>query len=213
MSNILDAEDEVVFSEPILAQKGVRCGISFVESNEWEVKKKEKWSDAQASAMSEFLVPDAEGKGKLVKALKITVNISDDSVRTEHEDAKPRLTIEDHLNLEKYPYPDKEGNVKWLGRQKLYQLEEAFGFEPVFKAGGQVVEPHVTRTGKKVAPKIEGVSRVLNPDFYNAYFNADDTPKVDEWVGKEIYADISLENSEKFGDRNGITRYVKAPEV
>lgn len=207
MSKYLEEADDVQFSEPILAQKGVRCGISFVEKTVWTVKEKEKWSEEQHEAMQGLI-------GQTADAVKLTVTISDDSVRTEHEDAKPRLTIEDQFNIEAFPYPDKNtGKVKKLGRQKLFQVEEAFGFEPVFKVGDETVEAHVTKTGRKVAPKLEGVKRVVNPDFFGAYFTAEGEPVTDNWIGKEVYADISVRRSDQFGDKNEVQRYVKAPEV
>lgn len=204
--SILDQEDEVQFSEPILAQKGVRCGITNVEANDWEIKNKESWTDEQKALMQDYV-------GKKTKAVKLTVQISDDTVKTEHEGAMPRLTIEHYFNLEKHPYPDKKtGGVSFMGRQVLYQLEEAFGFDPVFKAGGEIVEPHVTKSGKKVAPKVDGVTRAVNPDFYRAYFNSNDEPIASEWTGKTVYCDITVEKNEQFGDRNAIARFVKAPQ-
>ena len=108
--------------------------------------------------------------------MKLTCTIADPStVRTEQETMRPRLTIEHHMNVARYPYLDKKsGEVKWLGRQGLYDLEEAFGFDPVFTNGdGQPVEPFITRTGRKVAPKGEGIKRSLNPAFTQAYFTTE----------------------------------------
>ncbi len=207
MNKFLDEAEEVQFSEPILAQKGVRVGVTFAEGVVWTIKDKEKWSDAQRETMQSMI-------GQEFKALKLSLTISDDSVQTEHSNAKPRLTIEDQFNIQKYPYPDKnDGSLKWLGRQKLYQLEEALGFDPTFKAGGEIVEAHITKSGRKVAPKVDGVTRVLNPDFFDAFFDGDGNPKTDNWVGKALYADVTLEKNEQFGDRNAIARYVKGPEV
>jgi hypothetical protein len=192
MSKYLEEEDDVQFSEPIIAQKGVRCGIQFATKSTWTNKV----------------------DGNPYDACKLTVTISDDSVKTEHSDAKPKLTIEDQFNLQNYPYTDKKtGEIKKLGRSKLYQLEQAFGFEPVFQVGGKIVEPFVTKAGNKVAPKIEGVKRVLNPDFFKSYFKEDGSPNLDNLVGKIIYADIEVEKSEQFGAKNVISRYVKAPII
>ena len=194
MSRGLEEQDSVQFSEPILAQKGVRLGVSFAEYTQWEAK-----------------TGDLKN-GQKYDACKLTLTISDDSVKTEHADAKPRMTIEDQFNVVQFPYEDKKtGEPRILGRTKLYQLEEVFGFEPVFKVNGQIVAPFITRTGRKVAPKLEGVKRVINPDFYNAYFNSEDKPIVDNWAGKVIYADVDVEKSEQYGDKNKITKYVKAP--
>ena len=191
MSNpYTEQEDDVQFSEPILAQKGVKLKVAFVEKTAWKNKI----------------------DGQPYDAIKLTLTIDDSSVRTEHSDAKPKLTIEDQFNIVQYPYIDKKtGETKKLGKTKLYQLEQAFGFDPVFKAGGQVVAPYVTKTGNKVAPKIEGVKRSLNEDFFNAYFSSLGAPNVDNWVDKVLYADINVETSEQFGSKNVIDRYVKAP--
>ena len=184
MSKYLEEADDVQFSEAILAQKGVKMKVGFVERTEWEEK----------------------------TAGKLTLKIDDMNVKTEHADAKPRLTIEDQFNIESFLYEDKKtGEVKKLGRTKLYQLEETFGFDPIFTVGGNVVEPFVTKRGNKVAPKVEGVKRIVNPSFFKAYFNMDGSPIVDSFVDKTIYADIEVESSEQFGDRNVIARYVKAP--
>lgn len=192
MSKYLTEEDDVQFSEPILAQKGVRIGISFAEKVEWKSKH----------------------DGNSYDACKLTVQISDDTVKTEHADAKPKLTIEDQFNIVQYPYLDKKtGTMKKLGKQKLYQLEQVFGFDPCFQANGKAVEPFVTKSGNKVAPKVEGVKRFINPDFFNAYFDESGNPRIDNWVGKTLYADIEVETSEQFGSKNVIARYVKGPSI
>lgn len=207
MSKYTEEQDDITFSEPILAQKSVRCGIQFAEKTQWEIKAKKDWTSEQSMMMADLI-------GKKFDATKLTVQISDDSVKTEHSDAKPKLTIEDQFNIEGYPYPDKKtGSVKKLGKQKLYQLEAAFGFEPCFQVNGQPVEPFVTKSGNKVAPKIEGVKRVVNKDFFDAYFTADGDPVIDNWVGKTVYADIDVEDSAIYGAKNVIGRYVKAPVI
>ncbi len=207
MSYLTD-QDDIQFFEPILPQKGVKLKVNFVESTEWEVKAKPSWSSTQNSNMAEHV-------GKKFDALKMTLDIDDQSVKTEHADARPRLTLEHQFNIERYPYPDKNtGSVKWMGRQNLYQVEEAFGFDPVFlDKGGSKVPPFITKTGNKVAPKIDGVKRVLNPDFANAYLDADGKPYVGNWVGKTIYANVEVERSEKYGAKNIIQAFVKAPII
>ena len=215
MSKYTEEQDDVQFSEPILAKKQVRCGIQFAEHTQWEVKTKKTWDIDQVNAMQDYL-------GKRYDALKLAIQISDDSVKTEHAEAKPKLTIEDQFNLESYPYFDKKaGIVKKMGKSKLYQFEQAFGFDPVFMLDGQTVAPFVTKAGNKVAPKLEGVKRVINPDFFNAYFRITTDefgaekaiPVLDNWVGKVVYADIEVETSEQFGSKNVIARYVKAPVI
>jgi hypothetical protein len=196
MSKYTEEADDVQFSEPILAQKGVRCGVSFAEKTEWEEKTK------------------GVKNGIKKDACKLTLQISDDSVRTEHADAKPKLTVEDAFNIQTFIYEDKKtGEPKKLGRQKLFQLESCMGFDPCFQVDGKAVEPFVTKAGNKVAPKIQGkeVKRVVNPDFFNAYFDENGNPKTDNWIGKTIYADIEVEESVQYGNKNVIARYVKAP--
>lgn len=192
MSRYTDEQDDVQFSEPIVAQKGVKLKVSFVEKTVWKNKV----------------------DGKEYDACKLTLQIDDSSVKTEHADAKPKLIIEDQFNIERYPYLDKNtGEQKMLGKIKLYQLETALGFEPVFKVNGEVVAPYITRTGNKVAPKIEGVKRSVNEKFFDAYYNQDGSPTIDNWIDKTIYADVQVEVSEQFGNKNVIARYVKAPLV
>ena len=196
MAGWADEADEVQFSEPVLAKKDCKVRVDFAESATWKVK--------------EHVVGHV---GEEYKALKLTLTITDQNVQTEHADAKPRLTLEHQFNIERYPYMDKKtGQVKWLGRANLHELEEALGFDPVFvSAEGQQVEPYVSKTGRKLAPKLEGVKRKLNPAFAQAYFREDGTVNPDNWIDKELYADIDVERSEKFGDKNVVKRFKQAP--
>lgn len=194
MSHWATEQDDVQFSEPILAQKGVRLKVAFAEGTTWKDKTGLNAGDTPA--------------------IKLTLDIDDDTVKCEHADAKPKRTIVDQFNIGQHPYLDKKtGEVKKLGKQKLYQVEEAFGFEPVFLVNGKKVEPFVTRTGAKRAPKIDGVKRTMNPEFLTAYFDADGNPNVDNWVGKTIYANVGVEVSEQYGSKNVIDAYVKAPAI
>ena len=196
MPNYLTEEDDVQFSEPILPQKGVKLKLTFAEKTQWEAK------------------TGGEKNGNKYDAVKLTLEIDDTSVRTEHADARPKKVIEDQFNIVQFPYEDKKtGEVKKLGRQKLYDIEGAFGFDPIFLVDGKRVEPFVSKSGNKLAPKVEGVKRVINPDFFDAYFNGEGAPKLENWSNKTIYADVDLEVSEKFGNRNSIVRYVKAPLI
>lgn len=209
MNKYTEEAEDVQFSEPIKAQKQVRCGIQFAEKEQWEIKMKTVWTEEQKATMAGLI-------GQKFDACKLTLTISDDSVQTEHENAKPKLTIEDQFNIESYPYPDKKtGELKKLGRQKLYELEEVFGFDPCFEVDGQKVEPFVNKVGRKVAPKVKDkeVKRKLNPDFFNAYFDENGEPRKDNWIGKVVYADIALETSEQYGSKNVIGRYVRGPQA
>lgn len=185
-------QDEQVFSEPILAQKGVKLKVNFAEGAKWKSKV----------------------DGKEYEAIKLTLDIDDDSVKCEHADARPKTTIADQFNLAQFPYTDKKtGDVKKLGRSKLYQIEEALGFEPVFLVNGQKVDAYITKTGSKRAPKIEGVKRTLNPDFMDAYFTGEGIPNMSNWAGKTLYANVGVETSEQYGSKNIIEAYVKAPVI
>lgn len=192
--------DEVVFREPISEQKDVKAKISFAEPTEWRPK------DA---------VKALGGVEDSYKAAKLTVAITDDTVKTEHSDALPRLIIEDQFNVQRYPYLDKKtGKLAWMNRQRLFDLETAFGFDPVFVDRSEnVVPPHITRSGAKVAPKVDGVARILNPAFLGAYFHDDMTVNPTNWIDKEILIDVKIESSETFGDKNVITRYKKVATI
>lgn len=192
MSVFTTEQDEIQTFEPILAQKQVKLQLGFAESSEWTSKvDKNKYP-----------------------AAKFTWGIIDKTVKTEHDDAQPRLTVVDQFNLLRFPYPDKKtGETKYVGRNALYQLEAALGFDPIFMAGDGIVEPHITKSGNKVAPKGDNVKRVVNPDFFNNYFNEEGVPNMDNWFDKVIYADIGVEHSEQYGSKNIIKRYVKAPVI
>ena len=192
MTTFQDQEDDVIFNEPIQAKKDCKIKITFAELTEWKVK----------DTVTGY-------EGQQFPAMKLTIMVIDPDVHCEHPDARPRV-IEDQFNLEKYPYLDKKtAEVKWLGRQKVYDLEQALGFEPLFVVNGERVEPYVTRNGNKVAPKTPGVKRKLNPEFASAYFDGNGIPKVDNWIDKELLADIEVEKSEQYGDKNVIKRYKK----
>ena len=194
-------KDPVIFREPILEQKDVKARITFAEPTEWKPKE----------AVREL----GEVK-ESYKACKLTVVLTDiDSVRTEHADALPKPLIDDQFNVERYPYADKKtGKLAWMNRGKLFNLEEAFGFDPCFVDGeGNPVEPYVTRSGNKVAPKIDGVARVLNPDFVSAYFHTDMTVNPTNWIDKDIVIDVGVEKNEQYGDKNTILRYKKVQAI
>lgn len=206
INKFAEQSDEQSFFEPILEKKECQVRITNVEHAMWEVKKDDNNSLKTAALEEAGLI------GKKFNALKIELEITDEDVRCEHEDAKPSRTVNTQFNTEQYPYfAKKDGVIKKLGRAQLYQIEEAFGFEPVFIDGsGQVVEAHVTKTGRKVAPKVEGVKRRLNPDFLGAYFEVgtDDDgndlllPVSANWIGRDMIAHIGVESSEQYGNKN-----------
>lgn len=193
--------DEVQFREPVLEQKNVKARISFAESTEWRPK--------EAVRALDSTLQDS------YKACKLSVILTDDSLRTEHADALPKLVIDDQFNVVKYPYLNKKtGGVSFLSREKLFALESAFGFDPVFvDADGNEVEPFITRNGNKVAPKLPGVARVLNPSFVSSYFNEDMTVNPTNWIDKVILVDVGVETNEQFGNKNTIQRYKKVESI
>ena len=195
-----DESDTVQFAEPILPKKDCRVRIDFAESVDWTVKAANKGG-----------APGHEGE--VYHAMKLTVVITDPNIQIEHEGGKPRLSLEHQINLDKYPFLSKKtGTVEWMGRNGLYELEEALGFDPVFVDGaGASVEPFLTRSGRKVAPKVEGVKRQVNLDFASSYFHPDGSVNPDNWINKIVYADIEVEKSEQYGDRNRIARFKRAP--
>ncbi len=190
-----DESDDVLVTEPILAKKDCKVRIDSVEKTSWTVKEG---------------VPGYSGKS--YAALKGTATIIDEQVQTEHEGARPRLSLDFQFNLEKYPFVDrKTGEIRFMGKGSLYELQEALGFDPVFQdAQGQPVAPYVTKAGRKVAPKGEGIKQVINPDFLTAYFTPEGEPKL-EFAEQVVYADIGVERSEQYGDKNVIKRFKRAP--
>lgn len=193
-----DEGDAVQFSEPIQPKKDCRLEVSFAEPASWKVKEH---------------VPGYAGQE--FKAAKLTLRITDEQIETEHAGGKPKLTIEHQFNVDRYPYLNKKtGEVGWMGRQALFELEEAFGFDPVFTdAGGVKVEPFISKTGRKMAPKGNGIQRVFNPEFASAYFHPNGTINPDNWVGKTVYADVEVEKSDQYGDKNVIKRFKRAPAL
>ena len=182
-----DERDAVVSNEPIMPLEKCRLEITFVERNDWTSKAEDH-------------------KGEKFPALKVTYKVIDERAETESKDANVKA-VEDVLNLTKFPYTDKTtGETKYLRRGKLFDLERALGFEPVFvDESGKAVEPRVSkRNGNKYGPK--GSSQTLNTDFEDAYFDAGGNPKVDNWIDKEVLADIDIERNEEFGDRNKVKR-------
>ena len=194
--------DEVIFREPMLEQQDVQAKISFAEPSEWKLKD-------QVKAIGGDQVKD------IYKACKLTVAITDDSVKTEHPDALPKMIVEDQFCVQKYPYVDKKtGKLAWMNRQKLFDLERAFGFDPCFvDRQGNSVEPYISRTGSKLAPKVDGCARVINADFLSNYFHEDMTINPTNWIDKSILVDIGVEKSEQYGDKNIIKRYKKVSTI
>ena len=208
MSNpFLEQGDKQSFFEPIKKKDDCAVRIDFAEHNWWTPKEE-----------TMGMLP--ENEQRKYNAVKLTVTIIDENVECEHENARPKTTLDVQFNTEAYPYVNKKtGEISKMNRGMLYQLEEAMGFEPYFVDGnGNAVDAFITKTGRKVAPKVPGVARRLNEDFFNAYFSfkTDEElgipkamPVIDNWVGKEILASIDIEHSEQYGSKNVVKRFKK----
>lgn len=179
--------------EPILEKKDCKVRILGAETKPWKPKV-------------------GTGVEKETNAMKLQIEITDEDARCENADAKPSKRIDDYINLEKHPYVGKDGEVAYMGTSKVYQLEQALGFEPVFvDKSGKPVDAHITKTGKKVCP--EGASQKLNADFLEAYFDANDCPVFGAWEGKEIVAHVGMgKASEEFSAKNEVKKYIAKAE-
>jgi hypothetical protein len=204
-----ESGDPQSFDEPIQPKRGCKLKVHFVEAADWVPKDEVLRLDPgvrRASANPQDLLEHPK-----FRALNLQLRVIDDNVETEHTEGRPAI-ITDRFPLQRYPYWSKKNQaIDWMNRFKLFQLEEAFGFEPVFLAeDGERLEARITRTGRKLAPKVAGVRRVLNPEFQGAYFDQDLRPKVDNWLDQDLTADVVLDPDEGFGERNSIARYVTA---
>lgn len=151
------------------------------------------------------------------RVMKLTIQITDDSVETENVDAKPKRRIDDMVILEQHPYVDsRDGVQKVMKLEKLFQLQQFLGFEPLFvNAHGQPVEPYVTKTGRKTCPK--GASIAFQPAFLDAYFDANEEPRFDAWMNLEGVASIGLkkqseEETLQYGAKNEVKSYAPKGE-
>ena len=149
------------------------------------------------------------------RVMKLTINITDEAVETENSDAKPRRKLDDMVILEPHPYVDKDGAQRFMKLEKLFQLQQFLGFEPRFvNKFGQEVDPHITKTGRKVCPKDASIA--FQPAFLDAYFDANEEPRFDAWMSLEGVASIGLkkqseEETLQYGAKNEVTSY--APQA
>ena len=192
--SIWDAEDQVDSFEPIQPKDNCELKVVSVEPDEWKVK------DGVIGH-----------EGETTKSVKMQLQIMDKDVETKSEGAKPRRNFEIIFNVAPHYYLSKDNEVKVLGRSTLFQLEEAMGFDPIYVNGDGPVEPFVTRTGRKRAPKGDGVKRKVNPDYVEAYFYPDGNIKPDNWVDKTLYAKVGIRESDQFGDKNVVKAFKPAP--
>lgn len=150
------------------------------------------------------------------RVMKLTIQITDELVETENSDAKPRRKLDDMVILEPHPYVDKDGVQRFLKLEKLFQLQQFLGFEPLFvNKFGQVVDPHITKTGRKVCPKDASIA--FQPAFLDAYFDANEEPRFDAWMNLEGVASIGVkkdtpENIEQYGLKNEVKSYAPKGE-
>ena len=164
----------------------------------------------EGASLHDWTPKEATGVTEKTRAMKLEITITDDNVQTENSDAKPARKIDDYINLAPHPYVNKDGEKAMLRPNKVYQLQRAFGFDPLFVDDeGSPVEPKITKTGNKVCPA--GAHEKLNPDFLDAYFDESDEPKFGSFEGKEIIAHVGVgKGTAEFGPRNEIKAY-KAP--
>jgi len=200
--------EPIVFWEPILPKKDCKLEILSAEGGVYTVK------------------PFTEGgafghEGEVAKTITLTLQITDDNAPTEHEDGRPQLTFKQTMIIEKYPFSVKEKDqaktpteeVGWMGINLLHSLAQALGFDPKFVDGsGSSVEPYVNpRNGNKSAPRgVDGISKLLNPEFKNAFFDTDGNPLL-EFGGKIVYGDIKIQRDEAYPDKNQVTRFKRKP--
>jgi len=177
--------------EPIMEKKDCRIKILGATKHNWKPK-------------------EATGVTEETNAMKLELSIEDDDAVTENKDAKARKRIDDYINLAPHPYVDKSGEKQMLRPSKVYQLQRALGFDPVFVGdAGEPVPPRITRTGAKACPV--GCHERLNPDFLDAYFDSNDEPKFGSWVDKDVIAHVGVDpGTEEFSPSNKVRSY-KAP--
>ena len=76
--------------EPIIEKKDCKVKILGAVTHDWKPK-------------------EGTGAQKDTRGMKLELQIVDDEAVCENQDAKPRVRIDDYMNLEKHPYIDKNG--------------------------------------------------------------------------------------------------------
>lgn len=184
--------------EPMAPKKDCRLKIVGAEmAPSWKHKVEGK---------SEYKEP-----GK-TRVMKLNLHITDEDAVTENKDAKLRRKFEDLVILERHPYRDKmTGETKYMALNKLFQLQEALGFEPKYvDDDGNEVEPKISASGRKYPPK--GAHIAFRDEFLDAYFDENDEPKFSSWLDLDVTASVgyknqSEEDTENFGRRNEVKAY------
>lgn len=146
--------------------------------------------------------------GSKTLAMKVTLDVVDPRAKCANVDAKPKQ-ITDYINLEVHPSQAEGKKATYIG--KALGLMRALGFEPTYvDDAGNEVEPKITRSGNKVAP--EGSSTRFNKAFIEAYFTNDDdgqqSPKFGVWADVKVRANLKVEESEEYGDKNAVVKYL-----
>ena len=150
------------------------------------------------------------------RVMKLSIMITDDLVETENSDAKPRRKLDDMVILEPHPYVDKNSVQQFLRLEKLFQLQQFLGFEPVFiDSAGNECDPHITKTGRKACPK--GASIGFRKEFIDAYFDSNEEPKFGVWMNIDGVASIGVkkqteEQAAQFGTGNEVKSYAPKGE-
>lgn len=146
--------------------------------------------------------------GTKTLAMKLTLDIVDPRAKCANADARPKQII-DYINLEVHPPQSAEKKATYIS--KAIGLMKALGFDPMFvDDAGNEVEPRINRSGNKVAP--EGASIRFNKAFIDAYFDKDsdgnESPKFGVWGDIKVRANLKIETSEEFGDKNAVKGYL-----
>lgn len=146
--------------------------------------------------------------GPKTLAMKLTLDVADPRAKCANADAKPKQIV-DYINLEVHPSQSEGKKATYIS--KAIGLMRAMGFEPTYvDDAGNEVEPKITRTGNKVAP--DGASTRFNKAFIDAYFTKDadgqESPKFGVWADTKVRANLKIEESEEFGDKNGVAKYL-----
>jgi len=176
--------------EPIMEKKDCKLRIDGAEVYDWTPKEQTNITEK-------------------TKAMKLQMTIIDEDAVCENTDAKPRVRIDDYLNLAPHPYVSgKTGEVEKLRPNKVYQLCKALGFELEYvdDQGGRVDPGVNAKTGRTYCPK--GCHERLNPEFVDAYFDDQDEPRFDAWIGREIVAHVGVDaGTAEFGPSNKVRSY------
>jgi len=197
--------------EPIMEKKDCKIRILGAKPGEPNANGDLGWEQK-----GDYAQKNENGDPKRTKTMILELEIIDEDAKPINKDAKIRKRFEDRLiAVETHPTILKDSGVSVKQPpSKLYQLQQAFGFDtPYFNKDGNPDTAPLGRTGKPYCPK--GWSMGINEEFADAYFitndNGEAEPKFGVWeVGidgsREIVAHVRVET---YNDnvKNGIKSY------